>query len=318
MSKYLAAANVRCPPVLLLVFNRPQLADRVFERIRSARPPKLYISADGPRPDVIGEAERCSETRRRILEQIDWQCEVEVLVQDKNLGCGLGPLSGINWFFDNEPEGIVLEDDCLPADSFFSFSHQMLEYYRSDERVMAISGTNILGNWEDKSAFAYLFSYYGGNWGWASWRRAWMKNDHLLTSLTPSFIRRRLEDVLGDKSQADGVIKLVTGITGRESDVWDIQWFCSRLLHRGLSIVPTRNMVTNIGFGPLATHTKSKTQLGDLRYYETSVPTPINPNVEADREFDRQNARMYGWVNIQNQSENLWSRISAAIQSALK
>lgn len=165
--------------VLLLIFNRPETTRRVFDQIRAQQPPRLYIAADGARPNRPEEAARCAETRA-ISTQVDWDCELHLLYRDQNLGCRRAVSEAITWFFEHEEAGIILEDDCLPADSFFYFCDALLEKYRHDERIHAITGTNLqMGKqWGEAS---YYFSRYTNIWGWASWRRVWKEYDSELS-----------------------------------------------------------------------------------------------------------------------------------------
>ncbi len=143
-------------PVLFLIFNRPDTTAKVFEAIREARPPKLYIAADGPRPNRAGEKDRC-EVTRAIATQVDWPCEVKKLFRDENLGCGKAVSEAITWFFENEPEGIILEDDILPHPDFFPYCDEMLEKYRDNDRVGIISGHNhIYRDLNRESSYGFL------------------------------------------------------------------------------------------------------------------------------------------------------------------
>jgi len=164
-----------CPlhtPVLFLVYKRPDTTRQVFEAIRQAKPPRLYVAADGPKKNVPGEAEKVKQVREIISNGVDWDCEVKTLFRDENLGCKYGPVEGINWFFKNEEEGIILEDDTLPSQSFFWFCQELLERYKDDTRIMVISGDNFQ-NGITRGTCSYYFSRYNHIWGWASWRRAW-------------------------------------------------------------------------------------------------------------------------------------------------
>src|SRR5687768_18096170 len=127
-------------PVLLIVFNRPDKAGAVFNRVREMQPRQLFIAGDAPRPDQPGDKERCEETRS-IVTAVDWECEVHTLFQQSNLGCGKGPAAAISWFFSQVELGIILEDDCLPIESFFRFCAELLPRYRNNEQIMLISGT---------------------------------------------------------------------------------------------------------------------------------------------------------------------------------
>lgn len=175
------------PPVLFLVFNRAHTTVRVFEAIRQARPARLYVAADGPRPVREGEAERCAEVRR-IATNVDWDCEVHTLFRDENLGCRHAVSSAITWFFVYEEEGIILEDDCIPNQSFFLYCAELLERYRDDERIMCITGDNFQKTMEGYP-FGYYFYIYNHCWGWASWRRAWSHYDADLVTFDPKYAK---------------------------------------------------------------------------------------------------------------------------------
>src|SRR5688500_1827095 len=162
--------------VLLVIFNRPDTTRLVFEAIRNARPRRLYVAADGPRPGVAADNANCQEARK-IIDSVDWQCEVKTLFREKNLNCGVAPSSAFTWFFQHEEEGIILEDDCLPSQSFFWFCQELLERYRNDTRVMHIGGNNFLNGWQKDKDYSYYFSRSGHIWGWATWRRAWKHFD---------------------------------------------------------------------------------------------------------------------------------------------
>src|SRR5258708_31852372 len=166
-------------PILFLVFNRPNLTQKVFETIRNCQPSRLYVAADGPRPHKSGELQLCGETRK-IMEQVDWDCAVQKLYRDENLGCGRAVSEAITWFFEQESEGIILEDDCLPDPSFFPFCAEMLARFRDRDEVGSISGDNFLPP-SLQAAHPYHFSQYAQIWGWATWRRFWNQYDFHLS-----------------------------------------------------------------------------------------------------------------------------------------
>ena len=242
--------------VLFLVFNRPDVTKRVFDAIRQARPPKLYIAADGPRKDRVGEAEQCKAVQD-IVSKVDWPCEVSRLIRQDNLGCKIAVSSAIDWFFSQESEGIILEDDCLPHPDFFPYCDELLERYRDDERVGLISGTSF-GDLRAESLLKgnedYLFTRYPSIWGWASWRRVWVDYDvNIVLWNEYSFDISMLVPSLRVRKKITQFFNLVSS---RKIDTWDYQvsfllWITSRL-----SIAPRFNLIENIGFGPQATHTK--------------------------------------------------------------
>ena len=141
--------------VLFLVFNRIDTTKQVFEAIQQAKPPKLYIAADGARESNEGEAEKVKAVREYIMQNTDWECEVKTLFREQNYGCKMAVSGAIDWFFDNEEMGIILEDDCLPSQSFFWFCEELLERYKDDMRVGQICGFNSLDNYSTK--FDYIF-----------------------------------------------------------------------------------------------------------------------------------------------------------------
>ena len=239
--------------VLFLIFNRRDTTEQVFEAIRKAKPPMLYVAADGPRADKAGEAEKVEQVRR-IATRVDWDCEVKTLFRDKNLGCKYAVSGAIDWFFENEEEGIILEDDCLPSQSFFWFCEELLERYRDDMRVGQISGFNSLDNYDIN--FDYIFSKYGPIWGWASWRRAWNVYDVNISSWPYIKKHKLYKNFVGTKKEENFRIKLFNNLYKNRIDTWDYQWVFSKLINSMLTILPSKNLIINIGFNDEATHTK--------------------------------------------------------------
>lgn len=240
-------------PVLFIIFKREDTTGRVFERIREVRPPKLYIAADGPRPDRPGEAERCEATRK-IVENVDWPCEVHRLFQDKNLGCGKGVSTALSWFFSNEPEGIVIEDDILPHPDFFTYCDEMLERFRDDERVSLIAGRNNFFKGIDHE-YTYYMSRFMMIWGWASWRRVWEKYEFDVAKLDRQKFDRCLEDRMPPQSWKK-FRSIYDMMAAHGCDTWDYQLFISFIMNRTNVVLPYVNMVENIGIGSAdAAHT---------------------------------------------------------------
>lgn len=273
-------------PILFLIFNRPDTTARVFDSIRKARPARLYIAADGPRESRAGEADICEHTRK-IAQEVDWPCEVKTLLRSKNLGCKKAVSSAIDWFFDNEPEGIILEDDCLPAPDFFRFCDELLEKYRDEPKVGSITGDNFISStWTPEES--YYFSKFSHIWGWATWRRAWKEYDVAMSdwpSLGPQFLETQ---VFADNRKA---VKYWSTVFAKvhqgEIDTWDYQWVFTCFKNGWLSCIPKRNLVTNIGFGPNATHTTSaESKLANVQTGELDFPLlnpkSINNQTQAD------------------------------------
>ena len=242
-------------PVLFLIFNRPDTTKKVFNAIRQAKPRQLFIAADGPRENVKGEKERCVQARK-IIEQVDWDCKVKTLFRDKNLGCKIAVSSAIDWFFENVEEGIILEDDCLPSQSFFWFCQELLNKYKYDTRVLHIGGTNPIDLIDMSNT--YYFSKYNRIWGWATWRRAWKYFDYKI-KIWPEVKKEKIHFYFFKKNE--GIIweKIWDNVYANKIDTWDYQWFLCRLI-QGKAIIPSVNLVSNIGFNNDATHTKNLVQ----------------------------------------------------------
>lgn len=270
-------------PVLFIIFNRPDTTERVFEEIRKAKPSKLFVAADGPRSDKEGEYEKCQLTRK-IIEKVDWDCEVKILFREKNLGCKNAVSSAITWFFENVEEGIIVEDDCLPTQSFFTFCEKLLEKYKYDDRIMHISGENPISvEFGDAS---YYFTKTAHIWGWASWRRAWNLYDVEMKSY-PEFVNnKKINEVFDKEPYKKFWLKIFNRVTEGKINTWDYQWMYTLYTHNGLSIIPNKNMISNIGFNTEATHTaEHDTSLANRHAFEIEEiilhPSTIEQNNEA-------------------------------------
>lgn len=257
-------------PVLFMIFSRPETTRQVFEVIRMARPTRLYVAADGPRSNKIGEAAKCEEAKS-IIDGVDWECEVHTLYRTENLGLGQALSSAITWFFEHEEEGIILEDDCLPSMSFFTFSSQLLEKYRDDARVMEIGGNNFEGSTQPDE-YSYRFSNLTYIWGWATWRRAWKLFDFKMNHYPEVNIKQYLAGAFGSIYERDYynyVFKKMHQGDEKISSrtIWSYQWQFACKINSGLIIVPNRNLIKNLGFGEYATNTLNPTAVG----YDLSV-----------------------------------------------
>lgn len=242
------------PAVLFIVFNRPDTTAQVLAAIRRARPARLYVAADGPRADRPHELALCEHVRRTAM-QVDWPCEVRSLFRERNLGCRVAVSTAIDWFFEHEEAGVILEDDCLPSPDFFPYCAELLERHREDERVMAICGSNYakLGR---SSAASYYFSYFADVWGWATWRRAWRLYDRDMLRW-PAFKQQGgLVTLSGGRAWHEAYWEeKFNAVAAHQIDTWDYQWIFSVIDQHGLACYPVRNLVSNLGFRSDATHT---------------------------------------------------------------
>jgi hypothetical protein len=284
-------AATLCPvPILLIVFNRPATTRRVLDRIAQARPVKLLVVADGPRRGRAGEEAVCREVRD-IVSSVDWPCEVLTNFSACNLGCGQRIVTGLDWAFSLVEEAIILEDDCLPDASFFPFCQELLERYRGDARIAAISGTNLVERHVNVTC-DYYFSRLGGIWGWATWRSQWQGYDRYLRSWPDLRRSRALAEMFDRPKDIAFWTRIFDAMfEGRGPDTWDYQWVYTNLFGNKLTVVPRVNLIMNIGFGTGATNTGN----ADARLMPTlkaikfplKHPSAIIPSRSLDHHFQK-------------------------------
>ena len=242
-------------PLLLIAWRRPHTLRQVIDAIRPVAPTRLYVACDGPNPERPGEAEKVVATRAVIEHEIDWPCQIEKLYSDVNQGCRLGVSRAISWFFEQVEEGIILEDDCVPHPDFFTYCTTLLERYRHDTRVWCISGNNFQnGQWRGDGS--YYFSHYPHCWGWASWRRCWHHFDGELSKWPALRYSGLLETIFVDRLERDywsAIWQRLADIG--DPDSWAYRWIFTCFCNGGLTTLPNRNLVSNVGFGIGATHT---------------------------------------------------------------
>jgi len=292
--------------VLFLLFNRLDTTKQVFKAIRQAKPPRLYIAADGARETKEGEDTKVAEVREYIISNIDWECEVKTLFREENLGCKMAVSGAIDWFFDNEEMGIILEDDCLPSQSFFWFCEELLEKYKDDMRVGQISGDNFQKGIK-RGEGDYYFSIYSHIWGWASWANRWNNYDVSLDNIKDiKFIKKHIKDY----SEIFYWNIIFNKMKSNKIDTWDYQWFFNLWNNNQLTILPNINLIENIGFNADATHTTGESEFANLKSYELIIKQYPN-DVLADKEADIFTSKlMYNlWMILKNKISNTFITI---------
>lgn len=233
--------------VLFLLFNRPDTTKQVFEAIRKAKPPRLYVAADGPRQGKVGEAEKVQAVRDYVTANIDWDCQVQTLFRDKNLGCKYAVSGAINWFFEQEEMGVILEDDCLPSQSFFWFCEGLLDRHKDEKKVFMIAGTSYLFN-EIESSEDYFFSKYMAIWGWATWKDRWDKYDLSMNNFPQVEQNKTIHSYFNwDANIRDIFLSHYKMAYENKIDTWDFQWIYKCAENDGLCLTPYINLVSNIG-----------------------------------------------------------------------
>ncbi len=274
-------------PVAFIVFNRPDATRRTFEVVRQVRPRELFVISDGPRLDCVGETELVREVRE-IVSNIDWPCSVTKLYSDHNLGCGRRISSGLRQALEQVDSLIVLEDDCLVEESFFEFTAELLDRYAHDPRVMSIAGA-CLHDSVPGTSDSYYFSKYAHPWGWATWRRAWQTYEYRIENWSKLARSRRFAQLFDNDRERLYWTHVFDRVERGKLDTWDFQWCLACWLHGGLTAVPTKNLVSNIGFTADATHTVTPSRFASLPITALGTlqhPQRVARNVVADQQFD--------------------------------
>jgi hypothetical protein len=272
-------------PVVLLVFNRPQAVSRVMDVLSEVKPTKLYVVADGPREDHSEDESRCERVRNTVTD-IEWDCDLRTNFADENLGLRKRIPSGLSWVFDKEERAIILEDDCVPHLDFFRFCDELLEYFEDDDRVGMISGTNLLGRWKDDK-----YSYHSVNlmsvWGWATWKSRWEDFDVDMTEWENPEAKRAVQDSYTVRSAYETRWAAYDRAYRGQMETWAYPWAFSQLVRNRRCIIPSRNLVTNVGDEGEGTHNMKGNPFVQLRTYEMKWPLHHNTYIVPDREFSR-------------------------------
>lgn len=271
-------------PIVYLIFNRPYVTVKTFAAIRAQKPDKLFIIADGPRPGYLDDEQKCHDVRE-IVQQIDWPCEVYRNYVEQNMGLKHRVGSGLDWVFSQVDRAIIIEDDCLPHPDFFLFCNALLERYEMDDRVGVITGNNFQ-NGRKRGNASYYFSKYNHCWGWATWRRAWQKNDLNLTFWPKWRESQAWTNFMPDRIERTYWTNIFDQMHRNEINSWAYPWTASVWYHGGLTATPNVNLVKNIGFGPDATHTVTATEKEGLPVYPLGPlthPDEVVQNRKADR-----------------------------------
>lgn len=272
-------------PILITCWKRPEKAFKLIESLRSLKPNKIYAACDGPDLNDLENKKKVNATKEILLNSIDWNCELKTLFNEKNNGCRYAITKAINWFFDNEYKGIILEDDCIPSKEFLILCSDLLVRYREDNRIWTISGSNFQqGKWRGDGS--YYFSKYFHCWGWATWRNRWIKFDSDLNAWKNNDDEKLIQSIFESKKEQKYWFRIFDKLAyENEPDSWAYRWMFTCFINNGLSIIPNKNLVENIGFDDNATNTS-------FNLIDTSIqngllpinhPKSIRMDVEADK-----------------------------------
>ncbi|MGW8227262.1 MAG: glycosyltransferase family 2 protein [Gammaproteobacteria bacterium] len=273
------------PPVVLIIFNRPDLVERQVESLHKLPLQQLFVIGDGPR-DGTADGEKCRDARAAV-ESVRWPCDVQTNYAERNMGCAKRIVTGLDWVFSHVDRAIILEDDCLPHADFFRFCEELLARYKHDDTVMQICGTNLLEDINDR--YSYRFSRHVVCWGWATWASAWACND-LAMNVSGQLIENMLENyLLGNRLAIEYWLKVLDRTRRGELDAWDYPWQLSVWRHDGVAILPNRNLVSNAGFREDATHTRNAgASMANLPVAELEFPLQHPPGHDYGFQYDAQ------------------------------
>ena len=283
--------------VLLIFFARPNTLSEVFQKVKAARPSKLFLACDGPREGNATDKERIEECKR-VVSDIDWECEVYTNYSETNQGCGRGPSNAISWAFTHVDKLLILEDDCVADNTLFPFMKEMLDRYENDERVGIVSGFNHLKNWET-GPYSYCFTKCAATLGWGTWRRVWEKYDYHVSKIEEPYVRETLYGEFPSKKIAERRIfdwqRAARETREKKVNYWDIQFGFLKYTQSYLCAVPKNNLIYNIGVGTGSTHTEGnkaeKWKKGKVLFMPTEpleFPLSHPDTVICDRRYDNE------------------------------
>ena len=289
--------------VVFIIYCRPSTTEKVFEKIRAAQPPRLYLIADGPKSSEQNSV--CQQTRAIVESGIDWNCQLHRVYSKENLGCARRIQSGLDFVFKYEEQAIILEDDTLPDFTFFRFCEELLERYKDSESVFHICGMNMFPELLLKED-SYCFSSINNIWGWATWARAWNNFDLQMKEWENEDKEKFLENWCVTKSFRKGMKKMFDiHCNNYDPWTWDYQWIYACWKNNGVAVLPSRNLVSNIGIGPSATHTISESPISLYPNFLQSMNFPLSHPLTTDRNLTiekqyKKKEEIPNWRSIKN------------------
>jgi hypothetical protein len=275
----------------------------LMEVLKSVRPLKVWLVADGPKNS--GEVELCQQARSEAETAIRWPCEVRRVYADANLGLKKRIETGLDQVFEREEAAVILEEDCHPTPNFFLFCEAMLEKYRNEPKVGAISGNCFLPK-KQLMATDYYFSRYVHIWGWATWARAWKAYDRRRWAWPKQGFCKLFPKA--EKAEEAYWNRIFGRVASGELSTWDYCWISWFWMQDWVSITPAQNLVRNVGFGPDATNTRDVFVKTGMEREGLLCPPFKGPmEIKADEELDyavlhnhllRQEGRLSFWPRI--------------------
>ena len=268
-------------PVVLFLYQRPQATRKIIDLVIKAKIKKIYIFADGPKSSQ--EKIITSQLKSLINHYIKKYPKTTFIPKfsSNNIGLKDNIISGLNQVFAKESAAIILEDDCIPSLDFFKFTTQMLTKYKNNPKIMSVTGSGV----GEFSKFSYDFSRYQQCWGWGTWKRAWKLYDPTLSNLKPLSWKDKYMKIYFN------TMLFLTKVGQVKS--WAFKWSYTHFVNHGLAIIPTGNLISNIGFDQVATNTKTKSPLSNLKLNKLTLPLTHPKSVKENLKLSRQIEKMY-------------------------
>jgi hypothetical protein len=291
-------------PVLLLAYNRPEKLSQLIQRIRVLRPSVLLVSVDGPKISKPGDKDLVLATQK-IIQSIDWDVKIETRFREENIGLRLAVQDSVNWAISQYGKVIVIEDDAVPGPQLLDFFNFNLQKFADDQKVMHVSGYNVVPPQNLLSETGSRFSRYPESFAWATWERAWKHYDENLTWGLESSVRDIAKITGSTTSALRWKLNFHDAAAGRIGS-WAYRWISSMWSQNGTTVAPNRNLLSYSGFDE-GTHTVRSPRWKDLPVENLTFSENDNLTI-TDLEADN-------WTGSSVFRENPWGIIDGVASS---
>ena len=273
-------------PVLLILYKRPETTIHVINCLKKVKAKLIYIAINKPLNNKNSQDYYNYTKVLKLVSEIDWKCKLVIKKRKKYLSSYDSLKSSVEWFFKNEKEGIVLEDDTVPNKSFFIFCKKLLKKYRNNRQIAQICGTSFV-NRKKIINHSYIFSRYSPTWGYATWRRSINDYDEKMKDWPKLRKKKSLLKIINDEGFLNYWSKIFDSQYKNKAKHWDERWLYSNWKNNKLSIIPKKHLVKNIGFGATATHTKTKQWYTNLETQEIKYKNKHPKKIFANLTYDK-------------------------------
>lgn len=284
--QYLVDISVR-----VNVWIRPECQRKQFEVLKKARPSTLFLISDGGRNEKEWEAIR--QNRSMFDNEIDWDCTVYKIYEEKNNGLYTMSRRGADLIWSKVDRCIFLEDDCIPSVSYFKFCAELLEKYKDDQRILCICSMNQAEVW-DKTDNDYFFAERGPIIGQAMWKRTYEQRDFQLSygkdEYTMNLLRKKLKKDPEYLKTVEGYAK--NPRYGGHMPGGEFYGRFAVYSQNQLYIIPKYNMMCNVGCTEDSEHAseykllpKKIKKIFNMNTYEYEFPLKHPKYIIADEDY---------------------------------